>query len=91
MAERERELCAAAFLPLGARLLHLGCGEGATLFHLGEPDGAVGVDLFEAKIALARKALPRCTFVAAPPSFPFEAGSFSFTCVVCGLRLHHIP
>ncbi|MEO7330021.1 MAG: class I SAM-dependent methyltransferase, partial [Minicystis sp.] len=90
VAERERALCEAAFLPLGARLLDLGCGEGATLFHLGEPEGAVGVDLFEDKIALARKALPRCTFVAASAlDLPFEAGSFDH--VLVRDVIHHIP
>jgi SAM-dependent methyltransferase len=90
VAERERELCAAAFLPLGTRILDLGCGEGATLFHLGEPEGAVGVDLFEDKIALARKALPRCRFVAASAlDLPFEAASFDH--VLVRDVIHHIP
>lgn len=90
VAERERELCSAAFLPLGDRILDLGCGEGATLFHLGEPEGAVGVDLFEAKVAAAREALPRCRFVAASAlDLPFEDASFDH--VLVRDVIHHIP
>lgn len=77
VAERERELCERVFLPLGQRVLDLGCGEGATLYHLGKPGGAVGVDLFPKKIAFARSAVPECRFVAASVyELPFEAGAF---------------
>jgi SAM-dependent methyltransferase len=77
IAERERELVQAAFLPLGQRVLDLGCGEGATLYHLGGPEGAVGVDLFPKKIAFAQQQLPMCRFVAASVyELPFEPASF---------------
>jgi ubiquinone/menaquinone biosynthesis C-methylase UbiE len=77
VAERERALVRAAFLPLGERLLDLGCGEGATLYHLGAPAGAVGVDIFEDKLAFARTRLPRCTFVAGSAyELPFPDASF---------------
>lgn len=77
IADRERELVRAAFLPLGQRVLDLGCGEGATLYHLGAPEGAVGVDLFPKKIAFAQQQLPQCRFVTASVyELPFEAGSF---------------
>lgn len=86
---RERALVRAAFLPLGARVLDLGCGEGATLYHLDEPEGAVGVDLFEGKIAFARRTLPRCRFVVASAlDLPFEAGSFDQ--VLVRDVIHHI-
>src|SRR5690606_38320114 len=49
VAANERKLIRHAFLPLGERVLDLGCGEGATLYHLGEPAGACGVDLFQGK------------------------------------------
>ena len=77
VAERERELCRRAFTPLGRAVLDVGCGEGATLRHLGEPDGAVGLDIFEEKLAFARKRLPRCSFVAGSAyELPFEPGRF---------------
>jgi SAM-dependent methyltransferase len=77
IAERERELVEAAFLPLGQRVLDLGCGEGATLYHLGGPAGAVGVDLFPKKIAFAQQQLPNCRFVAASVyELPFAAAAF---------------
>jgi SAM-dependent methyltransferase len=82
VSERERELVRAAFLPLGARVLDLGCGEGATLVHLEAPDGAVGVDLFEPKLELARRVLPGCRFVAASAeSLPFPDGAFDHVLV----------
>lgn len=90
VADRERELVRAAFLPLQGRVLDLGCGEGATLFHLGEPEGATGVDLFEGKLAFARLKLPRCRFVAASAlELPFEPGSFDH--VLVRDVMHHIP
>jgi SAM-dependent methyltransferase len=77
VAECERELCERAFLPLGQRVLDLGCGEGATLYHLGAPPGAVGVDLFPKKIAFAEQRLPNCRFVAASVyELPFDNGAF---------------
>lgn len=77
VAEAERALIEAAFLPLGGRVLDLGCGEGATLYHLGAPRGAVGVDLFPRKIAFAQATLPQCTFIAASVyALPFDAQSF---------------
>ena len=77
VAEQERELCERAFLPLGTRVLDLGCGEGATLYHLGGPAGAVGVDLFPKKIAFAQRVLPQCRFLAASVyELPFARGEF---------------
>jgi SAM-dependent methyltransferase len=77
VAEHERELCRRAFLPLGSRVLDVGCGEGATLYHLGAPPGAMGVDLFPKKIAFAQRALPECRFLTASAyELPFQKGSF---------------
>lgn len=77
VAQRERELVNKAFLPLGQRVLDLGCGEGATLYHLGGPLGACGVDLFQAKIDYAQKVLPDCRFLRASVyELPFENHSF---------------
>jgi SAM-dependent methyltransferase len=89
VSEREAELVRAAFLPLGQRVLDVGCGEGATLHHLGAPAGAVGVDLFEAKLAFARERLPACRFVAASvETLPFEAGAFDH--VIVRDVVHHL-
>lgn len=77
VAPRERELVRSAFLPLGERVLDIGCGEGATLRHLDEPQGATGVDLFEEKIAFARRMLPHCQFaVGSAYHLPFPDGAF---------------
>lgn len=83
VAERERELVRAAFLPLGERVLDLGCAEGATLIHLDA--GALpctGVDLFEPKLEVARRRLPGCRFVAGSAyALPFEDASFDHVLV----------
>ncbi|MEI9951394.1 MAG: class I SAM-dependent methyltransferase [Pseudomonadota bacterium] len=77
VSDRERELVRSAFLPLGTRVLDLGCGEGATLFHLDAPKGATGIDLFPDKIRFAREQLPGCHFVAGSVyELPFADGAF---------------
>lgn len=82
VAAREKQLVRRAFLPLRGRVLDLGCAEGATLLHLGEPEGAVGVDIFEDKLEFARTRLPKCTFVCASGyELPFEAESFDHVLV----------
>jgi SAM-dependent methyltransferase len=89
VAERERQLVESAFLPLGARVLDIGCGEGATLRHLGEPEGATGIDLFEDKIAFAQKALPHCRFVAGSAyELPYQDGAFDH--VLVRDLVHHL-
>jgi SAM-dependent methyltransferase len=89
VSERERELVQSAFLPLGARVLDVGCGEGATLRNLGEPEGATGIDLFEEKITFATKALPRCRFVVGSAyELPFPDGAFDH--VLVRDLVHHL-
>lgn len=89
VAEHERDLCEKAFLPLGARVLDVGCGEGATLFHLGAPAGAVGIDLFASKVAFAQRELPECRFLAASAyELPFERGAFDH--VLARDLIHHL-
>jgi SAM-dependent methyltransferase len=85
----ERELVQRAFTPLGARVLDVGCGEGATLFHLGQPPGATGLDLFAEKIAYARATLPRCSFaVGSAYDLPFDDGAFDH--VIVRDLIHHL-
>ncbi len=89
VSEREQALVRAVFLPLGARVLDLGCGEGATLINLGVKEGVVGVDLFEGKLELARRMLPGCRFVAASAeALPFEDASFDH--VIVRDVVHHL-
>lgn len=89
VAEHERTLVQSAFQPLGARVLDLGCGEGATLFHLGEPAGATGVDLFPDKIEFARRNLPKCRFeVGSVYELPFADRSFDH--VLVRDVIHHL-
>lgn len=89
VSERERELVTRAFLPLGKRILDLGCGHGATLVHLGSPEGAIGVDISPQEIAFATARVPRCRFlVADAASLPFEAGAFDH--VLIRDVLHHV-
>lgn len=89
VSERERDLVCGAFMPLGSRVLDLGCAEGATLHHLGSPDGAVGVDLFEDKLAFARTRLPSCEFLRASAyELPFERGRFDH--VIVRDVVHHL-
>jgi SAM-dependent methyltransferase len=89
VSDRERELVQAAFSPLGARVLDVGCGEGATFLHLGGPSGVVGIDVFEAKVAFARERLPLCTFVSGSAyELPFEDGAFDH--VIVRDVVHHL-
>lgn len=90
----ERELVRSAFLPLGQRVLDVGCAEGATPFHLTEGAGATrftGVDLFEPKLAFARSRISQhtCTFVRASAyALPFPDHSFDH--VLVRDALHHM-
>jgi SAM-dependent methyltransferase len=89
VSEKERDLSRAAFLPLGERVLDLGCAEGATLLHVDAPAGTVGLDVFEDKLAFARERLPHCTFVnGSAYELPFEDGQFDH--VLVRDVIHHI-
>ncbi len=85
----ERSLVRAAFLPLEPRILDVGCGDGATLLHLGAPEGAVGVDLFEDKLAYARRNVPGCEFrVGSAYELPFDDRAFDQ--VLVRDLIHHL-
>jgi SAM-dependent methyltransferase len=89
VADAERALVQAAFLPLGRRVLDLGCAEGATLRHLGDPAGAVGVDLFPAKLAFARERVRACFVAGSATALPFAGGQFDQ--VLVRDVIHHVP
>jgi SAM-dependent methyltransferase len=89
VSDRERDLVRAAFLPLGERVLDVGCGQGATLHHLGAGKGAVGLDLFDEPLAFARRHLPDVEFVRGSAyDLPFEAESFDH--VLVRDVIHHL-
>jgi len=89
VADAERALVEAAFLPLGRRILDLGCAEGATLHHLGDPAGAVGLDLFPAKLVFARGQVRAQVVAGSATALPFGAGSFDQ--VLVRDVIHHVP
>ena len=89
VAEAERALVQSAFLPLGRRVLDLGCAEGATLWHLGDPAGAVGVDIFLAKLAFARDHVRAGLVAGSATALPFSDGSFDQ--VIVRDVIHHVP
>jgi SAM-dependent methyltransferase len=89
VAEAERALVEAAFLPLGRRILDLGCAEGATLRHLGDPAGAVGLDLFAAKLAFARGQVRAHLVAGSANALPFAGGRFDQ--VLVRDVIHHVP
>jgi SAM-dependent methyltransferase len=88
VAEAERALVEEAFLPLGRRLLDVGCAEGATLRHLGDPAGAVGVDLFPAKLAFARAQVGAIVVAGSATALPFAGGAFDQ--VLVRDVIHHV-
>jgi len=89
VAAAERALVQAAFLPLGRRLLDLGCAEGATLRHLDDPAGAVGLDIFPAKLAFARGQVRAQVVAGSATALPFAAGAFDQ--VLVRDVIHHVP
>src|SRR3954470_21537520 len=77
-------------LPDGARVLDLGCGDGAKLSRIARRFDVTGVDLSEAQLRLARAAAPAGTFVHADFTqldFPRE----SFDAVTALYSILHVP
>jgi ubiquinone/menaquinone biosynthesis C-methylase UbiE len=80
----------AARLQAGARVLDLGCGNGAKIARLAERFDVVGVDISEQQLRLARAAAPGATFVHADfvaLDFPDE----TFDAVTAFYSIVHAP
>jgi cyclopropane fatty-acyl-phospholipid synthase-like methyltransferase len=80
----------AARLPAGARVLDLGCGNGAKISRLAARFEVVGVDLSEQQLRLARANVPEATFVQGDlAELDFTPGSFD--AVTALYSLVHVP
>jgi cyclopropane fatty-acyl-phospholipid synthase-like methyltransferase len=80
----------AARLPPGARVLDLGCGNGAKTARLATRFEAVGVDLSEQQLSFARASVPEATFVHGDlAELDFSPGSFR--AVTALYSLVHVP
>lgn len=80
----------AARLPTGARVLDLGCGNGAKISRLATRFEVVGVDLSEQQLCLARANVPEATFVHDDlAALDFTPGSFE--AVTALYSLMHVP
>jgi SAM-dependent methyltransferase len=79
-----------ARLPAGARVLDLGCGNGAKTSRLATRFEVVGVDLSEQQLCLARANVPAATFVHGDlAELDFSPGSFG--AVTALYSLVHVP
>jgi SAM-dependent methyltransferase len=77
-------------LPAGARVLDLGCGNGAKIARLADRFDVVGVDISKRQLELARAAVPGAAFVQADVAkleFPVRA----FDAVTALYSLVHVP
>jgi ubiquinone/menaquinone biosynthesis C-methylase UbiE len=80
----------ASRLPAGARVLDLGCGNGAKISRLADRFEVVGVDISERQLELARAAVPRASFIQADFAeldFPAEASD----AVTALYSIVHVP
>jgi SAM-dependent methyltransferase len=77
-------------LPVGARVLDLGCGNGTKLARLADRFEVVGVDISERQLELARAAVPGAAFVQADfTALEFPAAAFD--AVTALYSLVHVP
>jgi SAM-dependent methyltransferase len=80
----------AARLPAGARVLDLGCGNGAKISRLATRFEVVGVDLSEQQLSLARANVPEATFLNGDlAELDFSPGSFE--AITALYSLMHVP
>ena len=77
-------------LPAGARLLDLGCGNGAKISHLAARFDLVGVDISERQLELARAAVPEATVVQADFT-ELECPRGAFDAVTALYSIVHVP
>jgi len=80
----------ASRLPADARVLDLGCGNGAKISRLADRFDVVGVDISERQLQLARAAVPGASFIQADFTaldFPPEA----FDAVTAFYSIVHVP
>ena len=77
-------------LPAGARVLDLGCGNGAKISRLADRFDVTGVDISERQLQLARAAVPEATFQEADfTELAFPAGTFD--AVTALYSIVHVP
>jgi len=81
---------AAERLPTGARVLDLGCGNGAKISRLADRFDVVGVDISERQLQLARTAAPGASFVQAD-FVALEAPAETFDAVTALYSFVHVP
>lgn len=78
-------------LPIGAKVLELGCGAGVpTTQELQENFLVTGVDISEKSIEIAKKNVPQANFIVGDMT-KLEFASGSFAGVVCFYSIIHVP
>jgi ubiquinone/menaquinone biosynthesis C-methylase UbiE len=77
-------------LPAGARVLDLGCGNGAKTTRLVDRFDVVGVDISERQVQLARAAVPSAEFVHADFA-ELELPAETFDAVTALYSIVHVP
>ena len=77
-------------LPAGARVLDLGCGNGAKILRLAGRFDVMGVDISQRQLELARAAVPGATFIQADFA-RIEVPAGAFDAVTALYSLVHVP
>jgi len=77
-------------LPPGARVLDLGCGNGAKISRLATRFDVIGVDISGRQLDLARAAVPEATFVQADFA-RLEVSANAFEAVIALYSFVHVP
>ena len=77
-------------LPPGARVLDLGCGNGAKLVRLADRFELMGVDISKRQLELARAALPQASLVHAD-FLQLDAPARAFDAITALYSLVHVP